>query len=153
MKDPAPRAYVRALLDLYVRLPGTRPTPSRQDRRLAATLYQQGLPLSLVRTALLLAAARRTLRSPAASPLPPVGCLHYFLPVIDEVCQTPPDPGYVDYLAGKLLHISPNGDVQLVRQFMQGTADIFFIPESNSVIIPHMNENKISAYNISNAWK
>ncbi len=102
MQDPAARAYVRDVLDLYVRLPGTRPTPSRQDRRLAATLHRRGLPLSLVRTALLLAAARRTLRSPEATPLPPVGCLHYFLPVIDELRQAPPDPGYARYLAGKL---------------------------------------------------
>ncbi|MGH2625867.1 MAG: hypothetical protein ACRDHY_04365 [Anaerolineales bacterium] len=101
-EDPGPRAYVRAVLDLYVRLPGTRLTPSRQDRRLAATLHQRGLPLTLVRTALLLAAARRALRSPEAPPLPPVGCLHYFLPVIDEVGHTPPDPGYVQYLAAKL---------------------------------------------------
>lgn len=101
-RDPGARTYVRALLDLYVRLPGTRLAPSRQDRRLAAALCQRGVPLSLVRAALLLAAARRTLRSPDAAPLPPVGCLHYFLPVIDEVRQTPPDPGYVQYLAGKL---------------------------------------------------
>jgi len=101
-RDPRARTYVRALLDLYVRLPGTRRAPSRQDRRLAATLCQQGLPLSLVKAALLVAVARRTLRNPDAAPLPPVGCLHYFLPVIDEVQHTPPDPGYVQYLAGKL---------------------------------------------------
>lgn len=96
------REYVRAVLDLYVRLPGTRLVPSRQDRRLAATLYQRGIPFSLVRTALLLAAARRTLRSQDAPPLPPVGCLHYFLPVIDELTETPAEPSYVDYLAGKI---------------------------------------------------
>src|SRR5262245_20726585 len=63
--------------------------------------------------------------------------------------------GYLatDYLAGKLVHISAKGDVQLVRQFMQGTADIAFVPGSNIVIIPHMNENKVSAYDISNALK
>lgn len=101
-QDPAARAYVQAVLELYVRLPGTRPAPSRRDRRLAASLYARGLPLSLVRAAMLLAAARRTLRSPGAVPLPPVGCLHYFLPVINEVSQTPLDPGYADYLAGRL---------------------------------------------------
>jgi hypothetical protein len=100
--DPAARAYAHDVLDLYVRLPGTRQRPSRQDRRLALTLYRRGLSIDLVRTALLLAAARRTLRSANASPLPPVGCLHYFLPVIHEVSQTPPDPGYARYLAGRL---------------------------------------------------
>jgi hypothetical protein len=50
--------------------------------------------------ALLLATARRTLRS--GPPLPPVRTLHYFLPAIDEVLEHPPDPGYVEYLAAKL---------------------------------------------------
>jgi len=31
-----------------------------------------------------------------------VRTLHYFLPVIEEVLELPPDPGYVQYLAGKL---------------------------------------------------
>ena len=101
-QDPAARAYVQAVLELYVRLPGTRPAPTRLDRLLAATFYGRGLPLSLVLAAMLLAAARRTLRRPGAAPLPPVRCLHYFLPVINEVAQAPLDPGYVDYLAGRL---------------------------------------------------
>jgi hypothetical protein len=90
------------VLSLYVRLPGTRQVPSRLDRRLAAALYQRGIPFSLVSAALLLAAARRTLRGKNAPPLPPVGCLHYFLPVIDELIQTPPDPAYLHYLAERL---------------------------------------------------
>ena len=63
--------------------------------------------------------------------------------------------GYLatDYLAGKLVRISPKGDVTTVRQFMQGTADIGMVPKSNTVIVPHMNENKISAYDISDALK
>jgi hypothetical protein len=35
-------------------------------------------------------------------PLPPIRTLHYFLPVIEEVLHNAPDPGYVDYLTGKL---------------------------------------------------
>ena len=96
------REYVQAVLDLYVTLPATRHAPGRQDRRLAATLYQRGIPFGIVRAALLLAAARRTLRGSDAPPLPPVGCLHYFLPVIDELRLAPPDTGYVDYLYSKL---------------------------------------------------
>ena len=96
------RSYVGAVLDLYARLPGTRPRPTRQDRRLAASLYDRGVAFSAVRTALLLAVARRTLRDKDAAPLPPIGCLHYFVPVLDEVLATPPDPGYADYLMTKL---------------------------------------------------
>ena len=58
------------------------------------------MPLRTLRSALLLATARRTLRS--GPPLPPVRTLHYFLPAIEEVLQLPPDPGYVEYLAAKL---------------------------------------------------
>ncbi len=58
-----------------------------------------------------------------------------------------------DYLAGKLLHISPKGEVRTIRQFMQGTADLAFIPSSRLAIIPHMNENRIAAWDISDALK
>jgi hypothetical protein len=58
------------------------------------------VPLRAVRTALILAAARRTLR--AGPPLPQVRTLHYFLPAIEEVLEHPLDPDYVEYLAAKL---------------------------------------------------
>ena len=44
----AQREYVQAVLDLYVALPATRHAPGRQDRRLAAALYERGIPLGLV---------------------------------------------------------------------------------------------------------
>jgi len=94
------RVYLEAVLATYSSLPGTPWRPSRQDRRLARDLCRRGVPLRTVRTALLLAAARRTLRS--GLPLPPVRTLHYFLPAIDEVLEQPPDPAYIDYLAAKL---------------------------------------------------
>lgn len=102
MRRPADqeRVYLDAVLATYAALPGTPPRPSRQDRRLALDLCRRGVPLRAVRTALLLAAARRTIRS--GPPLPPVRTLHYFLPVIEEVLALTPDPGYVDYLAAKL---------------------------------------------------
>ena len=102
MRRPADqeRIYLEAVLTTYSSLPGTPAQPSRQDRRLARDLCRRGVPLRTVRTALLLAAARRTLRS--GPPLPPVRTLHYFLPAIEEVMELPPDPGYVDYLAVKL---------------------------------------------------
>ena len=58
-----------------------------------------------------------------------------------------------DYLAGKLVRISPKGEVKVIRQFMQGSADIGVMAKSTTVIVPHMNENKISAYDISDALK
>ena len=102
MKRPADqeRVYLEAVLETYNSLPGTPDRPSRQDRRLARDLCRRGVPLRTVRTALVLAAARRTLRS--GPPLPPVRTLHYFLPVIDEVLEQPHEPGYAEYLAAKL---------------------------------------------------
>jgi sugar lactone lactonase YvrE len=58
-----------------------------------------------------------------------------------------------DYQAGKLVQISAKGEVRLIRQFMPGTADIAFVSKTNTVIVPHMNENKVSAYDISSALK
>ncbi len=58
-----------------------------------------------------------------------------------------------DYLAGKLVHISPKGEVRVIRMFMAGTADIAFIAKTSTVIVPHMNENQVSAYDISSALK
>jgi sugar lactone lactonase YvrE len=61
--------------------------------------------------------------------------------------------GYIatDYLAGKVLHITADGKVKTLTTFMPSTADIAFIPAENRLIVPHMNENKIVAYDISGA--
>jgi hypothetical protein len=96
------RLYVEAVIRDYLWLPGTPRRASRQDRRLAAALYEQAVPLPVVHAALMLAAARRSLRSSHLMPLPPIRTLHYFLPVIEEVLHSPPDPGYVEYLGAKL---------------------------------------------------
>ena len=94
------RVYVDATLATYASLPDTPLRPSRRDRQLARELCRRCVPLRTVRAALVLASARRTLRS--GSPLPPVRTLHYFLPAIDEVLRMPPEPGYVSYLEAKL---------------------------------------------------
>jgi hypothetical protein len=94
------RVYLEAVLAVYCSLPGTPERPSRQDRQLARELCRRGVPLRAVRAALILAAARRTIRSGPA--LPQVRTLYYFLPVIDEVLKHPLDSDYVAYLAAKL---------------------------------------------------
>ncbi len=102
------RVYLEAVLGVYSSLPGTPERPSRRDRLLARELCRRGVPLRVVRDALILAAARRTIRSGPA--LPQVRTLYYFLPAIDEVLEHPLDPGYVAYLAAKLQSLaSKNG--------------------------------------------
>ncbi len=102
MRRPADqeRSYIEAALATYSSLPDTPARPSRRDRQLARELCRRCVPLRTVRSALVLAAARRTLRS--GPPLPPVRTLHYFLPAIEEVLERPLDPGYVDYLDARL---------------------------------------------------
>lgn len=96
------RAYVNAVIGRYVDLPGTPHRASRQDRRLAGELYRRSVCLAAVEAALLLGAARRALRSKDAPPLAPIRTLHYFLPVLDEVLNLPPDPTYLGYLENRL---------------------------------------------------
>lgn len=96
-------SYLRRLLDLYCRLPHTAARkPSRADRTLATQLFDQGVELALLEAAFLLATARRCSRDPDLPPLPPIRSLAYFLPVLAEIRQAPPDPGYLKHLRLRL---------------------------------------------------
>jgi hypothetical protein len=92
------RAYARAVIDAYVRLPATPGRARRDDRRLAAELHARGVPLAVVETALLLGVVRKA--RPPSQPSSPqtIRSLHYFLPVIEEILQDPPPEPYIDYL-------------------------------------------------------
>lgn len=59
--------------------------------------------------------------------------------------------GYVvsDWMAGKIYRIAGNGETRLLRQFKQGTADIAYLPASRTLIVPHMQENRVQAYDLS----
>ena len=94
--------YVSRVLKLYTGLAETPARSSRIDRRLAEELYQKEIKLEEVEAAMILASARRLLRSPEAPKLGPIRSLHYFLPVIDEVRSVPISAGYIEYLRGKL---------------------------------------------------
>jgi len=90
--------YIRKVLDAYRRTPGTTGAVRRNDRLLAAVLYDRGVPVTAVENALLLAASRRIFRSPDAGPLQPIRSLYYLLPVIDEVLQLHISQDYFRYL-------------------------------------------------------
>ena len=98
----AGRIYVEAVLDRYLWLPGTPRRASRHDRRLARALYERGIALATVQAALLLGVARRSFRADDAPALPPIRTLHYFLPLVEEVLQSPLATGYDEYLESKL---------------------------------------------------
>jgi len=98
----ARRSYVDSVVRNYLRLPGTPLRASRQDRRLAAALYDRHIPISTVWAAFVIAATRWAVRAPQQRPLDKIRSLYYFVPAIDEVLDTPPDATYIHYLATKL---------------------------------------------------
>ena len=95
-------SYVAQILAAYTALPDTPNRPSRSDRALARSLFQQNVPLALVEHAMLLATARRYYRDPDLPPLEPIHSLHYFLPIIRHLSANPLDPFYVLYLQRKV---------------------------------------------------
>jgi len=108
MPESSPRKrYVENVLDLYRRVPGTCGL-RRATRTLAGQLYDRGISLDTVRDAVLLATARRTFRSSGARTLPTIVTLHYFLPVIDEIRDEPPEVGYFSYVRHKLQAVEPD---------------------------------------------
>ena len=100
-----PRAYVTAIRAALEDLPephgGFRP----DDRRFAIELHRRGVPIEIFRAAIRLATLRRLLRDPALPRLAPVRSLRYYLPVLDELLRTPPDPAWLDYLAARVARL------------------------------------------------
>ena len=94
----AKKVYIRKVLDAYRRTPGTTGAVRRNDRLLAAALYDRGVSATTVENALILAASRRIFGSPDALPLQPIRSLHYLVPVIDEVLQLRISQDYFRYL-------------------------------------------------------
>jgi hypothetical protein len=102
----AETVYVAAVLTHYADLPDTPLRPSLTDQALARKLHAVAVPLSLVESALLLAALRRQARSSDLPPLPKIRSLAYFLPVITELQLQPLPDGYLDYLRLKMNRLS-----------------------------------------------
>ena len=109
--------FVRAVLDLYLGLPhAAAPRPSRNDHRLAEQLFDRAVSLDIVRTAMLLAMARRSARPSDAPPLSPIRSLSYFIPILDELLASPLDPSYMQYLNFRYQHLlyRPSGQISTV---------------------------------------
>jgi hypothetical protein len=96
------REYVRRVLEAYCATPGTAGVVRRADRSFATQLHDRGVPLTAVENAMILAAARRSVRPADAAPLGTIRSLAYFAPVIDEVLQLKVGPEYFRHLRIKL---------------------------------------------------
>lgn len=59
--------------------------------------------------------------------------------------------GYIvsDVGAGRILQVSPSGDVTMIRQLAPQSADIGFVPARGLLIVPHLGLNRVSAYDLS----
>ena len=100
--DSNPTLYVASVLTLYIDLPDTPLRPSVSDQWLARRFHDDGVPLNIVETALLLGSIRRLTRPADAPRLSPIRSLAYFRPVIDELRAHPAPESYLDYLRLKL---------------------------------------------------
>lgn len=88
-------SYVTAVLTLYSRVPGTRGSPTKGDRKLALDLCRAGTPLAQVRAGMLKATVHREGRAREV-PLEPINSLHYFR---DEIAAAADyDPEYLEHL-------------------------------------------------------
>jgi hypothetical protein len=63
--------------------------------------------------------------------------------------------GYIitDWTKGQIMQVTSAGESRILKQFMPGTADLAFVPKGNIAIVPHMSENKVAAYDISDTLK
>lgn len=58
-----------------------------------------------------------------------------------------------DYIKGAILQVSATGEATQLRTFMPGSADIAFVPTGNTLLVPHMNENKVASYDLTDVLK
>jgi hypothetical protein len=89
--------YVAAALRLYFDAPGTPARAHRADRRVAADLYRQGVPLDHLAHAIRLATLR-THRNPDHAAHHRVYSLAYYRAVLDGLADHELDPGYLAYV-------------------------------------------------------
>jgi sugar lactone lactonase YvrE len=56
-----------------------------------------------------------------------------------------------DWMNGQIWQVHANGDSHSMWQFKPGAADLAFQPAGNILILPHMSENKVASYDLSDA--
>src|SRR6185436_8238707 len=63
--------------------------------------------------------------------------------------------GYLitDYLKGQMIHVTSGGESHTVKEFKPGSADLAFVPDGRIAIVPHMAENKLASYDLSDVLK
>jgi len=95
-------AYQMAVVALYFDLPETSLRISPSDQWQARQWFQQGVPFTVVETALWLGSLRRLQRPAQAPPLSAIRSLAYFQPVVEELLQVPVSDRFRAYLQHKI---------------------------------------------------
>ena len=54
-----------------------------------------------------------------------------------------------DWIAGKVIHIAGDGTPRVIQQFAKGAADHAYLPKRKLLILPHMLENNLKAFDLS----
>ncbi|MER3462207.1 MAG: hypothetical protein C4342_04185 [Armatimonadota bacterium] len=98
--------FIREVLEVYRKTPGTMGVVRRHDRLVAAQLDQRCVSLTTIENSLVLATARRMIRPAGSLPLGPIRSLAYFLPVIEEVIGMHASPDYFRYLRHKIARLA-----------------------------------------------
>ena len=100
--------------------------------------YERQVKVEEVEAAILLATARRLLRSPEAPKLGPMRSLHYFTPVIEGIRSNPPSESYLEYLRRKLAAVGalnsqlPHPFEVFLAQQVEELVDVFAVLGSAS---------------------
>src|SRR5256886_10632878 len=102
----AKKEFIGTVGGVYAKSPGTGGTIGRRAGVLAPKPSQRGVSVSVIKTAFVLAAARRLMRPADALPLGTIRSLAYFLPVIEEVLGLRVSPEYFQHLRRKLERIA-----------------------------------------------
>lgn len=102
------RQYQDEVIRLYLQLPDTPNAASRADRKVAAYLFDQGVPLERLAHAMRLATLRRHLRADDAPPHPPVRALAYYRHVLNHLADDELEHSYQAYVAYRYKELFPD---------------------------------------------
>lgn len=97
-----PDPYVSAIKEWFLGLGCTREAFNRADEETALLLKHRGIPLDVVRDALLMGACRKYSSWFTGGPQEPIASLKYFEAVISEINEMKLPAGYREYLEAKI---------------------------------------------------
>lgn len=109
------RKYLEAIRRLLLDHPCIRFALSAADRQLARQWFQQAIPLAQVEQAILLGCGRKYVSWLNGQPSEPIGSLHYFTPILEEIAKMELPANYgafnrlqVDTLKNRWLKTQPS---------------------------------------------